>query len=167
MVVLGHLRITPLVLVLQDVVHALQGACFQLINLVVQYLQARDADNCQVVWGLRDLHAKGEGPNEYLRQLATRYKPNIALIVLLLARELPQNPQNHAHERAHDICFLQNACHLLVLASQLQLVLAQLRVQRHDIGVDYGLDFIDYLKQFLYANFHCELINVLIHQHEH
>lgn len=49
MVVPGHLGVAPLVLVLQDVVHALESFGFQLVDLIVQYLQARDADHSHVV----------------------------------------------------------------------------------------------------------------------
>ena len=129
MIVPRHFHIAPLILVLQDVVHALESSSFQLVDLVVEDLEAGDADDRHIIWRMRNLHAKGEGSNENLREFGTRDKADIAWIVCLLACQPPEDAQNHTHESTHHLSFLKNTRHFLVLTRQLQLVLSKLSVQ--------------------------------------
>lgn len=115
MIVLSHFCIASLIFMLDDEVNALKSSSFELINLIVEYLQTSDADDRHIVGRVWNLHTEGESTDENLRKLATCHEPNIALIICLLASETSENAQNHAHERAHYLHFLKDASYSLVL----------------------------------------------------
>ena len=167
MVVLGQLLFAILVLVLKNIVHALQGPRLQLIDVVIEHLQSSDADHGHVVGGVRNLDTEREGPNEDLRQFSARHEDLVTLIVILLAGKFAQDPKNHAHEGTHDIGLLNNTRHLLILSRKLQLILTKLRIQRQDVRVDDRLDLVDYLEQFPQAYFDDKLVDARVHQHEY
>lgn len=106
MVVLGHLCIAPLILVLDDIVHAFESSSFQLIDLIVEYLEAGDTDHGHVVRRMWNLHAERESANENLGQFPTCHESNVTRVILLLACQSSENSQNHTHECAHDLCLL-------------------------------------------------------------
>lgn len=116
---------------------------------------------------MRDLDADREDPNEDLREFLARHEADVARVVLLLAREAAENAQYHAHERAHDLTLLQDARDLLVLARELELVLAEHRVERQDVRRDLHHQHVDGLVQLLHADFDGKLVDLLVHQAEH
>ena len=167
MIVLSHFCIASLIFMLDDEVDALKSSSFELINLIVEYLQTSDADDSHIVGRVRNLHTEGESTDENLRKLATRHEPNIALIICLLASETSENAQNHAHERAHYLHFLKDASYSLVLPRQLKLIITKFIVQRYNVRSNNSLNPINGRKQLLNTNLDCQLIDFLFHQGKH
>lgn len=166
-IILRHFIVASLILMLQNVVHALKSSSFQLIDLVVEDLQPRDADHRHVVRRVWDLDTDREDSNEYLRQFLARHEADVARVVLLFAREALENTKYHAHEGAQYFRLLEDAGHLRVLAGQLELVLSEHRVERQDVGVEVRHRLADRLVELLHAYLDGKLVDRLVHQTEH
>ena len=180
MLTLRHSPVAVAIVRSQQEVDALQCLRLQLVQLVVEHLQARNVDDAGVVWRARQLDADAENLHEdggrqliedqvvvHLRVDRLRLHATRRLRPASLLSDLLDDAVEHAHEGADDVEFLHDRVHLRVLSDEQQLVAAKCVRQRHNVRRKLLKQLLDEQLQLGHAVVEHDLLQIGTRHSEH